>query len=590
MSHSSKATRIPWLSQSVLLLPLVLVLLFPFTAALSSPTTGTKTKASTPQYDYNAPGLSIGGADMAAYSKGHVASTKDYEPMALNLSDDAQSLLPSDFPIGTFYKNGPGGYRSEDGTPYLHPFDCNGKILALTLDADKQQAVYRYKHIETPKYQQDCATGTMSERGFFGTQRSGGWLGNIFQGMDPKNPANTAVLLTDDQQQLFALWEAGRPFAMDPLTLETKGEEFCGFLDTQTSFSAHPRYDPKAKTYTNFCTRRPAPGEETSTVTFQEVDSSTFQSNKNGLKLELPGIIMTHDMVLSENHIVFPWVEAKVNGPNALKAILGLLPPFALVETLPLDMVRYIVIPRDLLSEQVITVEDVFADDRIKIVEAPFHMAVHFTNAYETNDNNLVFEAACLVGKSHSYGVDEMASSGKPLWEAFDWDSSDPQQLEQFEIDLDTGKLVQMETIGNESIEFVVVPRYRFTRPHDFVFSLGVHKASFDGGKGAISPYGSIRKINLKTKEQDVFSFAPYEFVHDGDVVPKVGANLDQDEGAVYFVTVITNGEDLTSDLVILDGENIAAGPVTRIRLPEIVPANGLHGYFFEGENRFSFD
>lgn len=68
-------------------------------------------------------------------------------------------------------------------------------------------------------YIQDKQTGTMSARGLFGTRKSGGFLGNLFR-TDYKNVGNTNVVHCGDS--LYALWEGGKPYLLDPLTLKNK--------------------------------------------------------------------------------------------------------------------------------------------------------------------------------------------------------------------------------------------------------------------------------------------------------------------------------------------------------------------------------
>jgi hypothetical protein len=68
-------------------------------------------------------------------------------------------------------------------------------------------------------YIQDKKTGTMSARGLFGTRKSGGFWGNLFR-TDYKHVGNTNVVHCGDS--LYALWEGGKPYLLDPLTLKNK--------------------------------------------------------------------------------------------------------------------------------------------------------------------------------------------------------------------------------------------------------------------------------------------------------------------------------------------------------------------------------
>lgn len=55
-------------------------------------------------------------------------------------------------------------------------------------------------------------------RGSFGTNIEGGRLSNVMDVL-PKNPANIAVLWLAGR--LFALFEGGQPYELDPFTLQT---------------------------------------------------------------------------------------------------------------------------------------------------------------------------------------------------------------------------------------------------------------------------------------------------------------------------------------------------------------------------------
>lgn len=112
--------------------------------------------------------------------------------------------MPLDFPIGTYFRNGHGRFVADDGTTVIHPFDGDGLIAAITFDPVKGRLLFRNKFVETKAYIEDKKTRTMSQRGVFGTKRSGGFLGNIFRA-DFKNVANTNVVFSG--KTLYALWD-----------------------------------------------------------------------------------------------------------------------------------------------------------------------------------------------------------------------------------------------------------------------------------------------------------------------------------------------------------------------------------------------
>ena len=75
----------------------------------------------------------------------------------------------------------------------------------------------------------------------YGQQRPGGPLANAFR--TPANVANTSVQY--HAGKLLALYEGGRPWELDPDTLETLGEyDYDGALRSSSTYSAHPTWDP----------------------------------------------------------------------------------------------------------------------------------------------------------------------------------------------------------------------------------------------------------------------------------------------------------------------------------------------------------
>ena len=95
-------------------------------------------------------------------------------------------------------------------------------------------------------------------------------------------------------------------------------------------------------------------------------------------------------------------------------------------------------------------------------------------------------------------------------------------------------------------------------------------------------------KVDTDTpSNNEVYTFETHEFVGECVFVEKIGKDVTESsqEDAGYVVSIVSNGRDLTSDLVIFDVEgrgSLAKGPVSRIRLPTYIP-QGLHGCFVEG-------
>lgn len=137
---------------------------------------------------------------------------------------------------GTFYRCGPGKYEVH-GEAEHHLFDGDGMIAAWRFD--DAGVSFRNRFVRTAAFDAEQASGEFETLGF-GRALPGGLVNNL--GRPIKNAANTNVTLHDGR--LYALYEGGQPYEIDPLTLETRGQrDLDGLLGRDGFFSAHPKRD-----------------------------------------------------------------------------------------------------------------------------------------------------------------------------------------------------------------------------------------------------------------------------------------------------------------------------------------------------------
>jgi all-trans-8'-apo-beta-carotenal 15,15'-oxygenase len=160
------------------------------------------------------------------------------------LVEELEGALPEGL-RGTLYRNGSGKFES-GGQPLGHLFDGDALLSMFVLDG--QQVRFRSRYVRTSHHQAGLKGQGVPGR-LVGTNRRGGWLGNVLR--LPTNVANTHVVL--HHGELYALYEFGKPHRLDPDTLATLGEhDFDGRLRRMGAFSAHFKIDPATGELWNF--------------------------------------------------------------------------------------------------------------------------------------------------------------------------------------------------------------------------------------------------------------------------------------------------------------------------------------------------
>ncbi|GAB4212950.1 MAG: carotenoid oxygenase family protein [Synechococcales cyanobacterium] len=184
--------------------------------------------------------------------------------------------VPSDLQ-GSLYRNGPARFRR--GSQRVgHWFDGDGALLAVHLQPHGVSATYRF--VQTPQWQAE----ERQQRFLYGNYGR--------RGLRVKNAANTSVLALDDQ--VWALCEAGSPFALGATHLETLGavQRFAG------PYSAHPKRDPQTGDIFNFGV---AYGRQTHLHLYHHDPQGQIQRQQ---RLALPYPTLIHDCILAPPYLL----------------------------------------------------------------------------------------------------------------------------------------------------------------------------------------------------------------------------------------------------------------------------------------------
>jgi all-trans-8'-apo-beta-carotenal 15,15'-oxygenase len=326
--------------------------------------------------------------------------------------EEIEGEIPHDL-VGTLYRNGPGLFgRGQERTQ--HVLDADALVYSITFpsidDNDQRSFRFRSRFVETQAFKEERQVDRFLYRSTFGTgpaaffdkSPKNGLNGEPVQrsllsrmvGMggkiDIKNSANTQVISFGGK--LLALFEAGLPHALDPVTLETIGEDTMGgtlkpglpvkfgvgsFLENYApnflggdAHTAHPNICPKTGNLVGWHWAQQIPSENGMMVTMTEWSPEGFTPVASK-SYNLPGCeLAPHDMALTENYVILKVNALKM---NQVPFILGVKGPAASLQMDGRAPVTAWVFPRPTAKTQF----EPFP------VQVPPCFSIHFSHAYE---------------------------------------------------------------------------------------------------------------------------------------------------------------------------------------------------------------
>ena len=460
---------------------------------------------------------------------------KGYESLRTEQSywiDDIEGQIPLELE-GTLFRNGP-GQLDINGQSYGHPFDGDGMICAIAFKEGK--AHFANQFVKTPEFLAEQKAGKILYRGVFGTQKAGGWLNNIFD-LRNKNVANTNVIYQGGK--LLALWEAARPYSLDPKNLDTLGlETFDGKLTAGQVFTAHPRRDDQTGDLWGFGVQ---PGPK-STISIYQINDKGELSTESQVKVS--GFCFLHDFAYTSNYRIF--MQNPVSF-NPLPFVLGFSTAGECIELKPNAPSQFLLIDRQ---------------GNLQTLETDPCFVFHHCNAYE-QDDEIILDSVCYP----DYPKLEPNTDFRNI----DFDKVIAGQLYRFTINPKLGT-VKRELILERSCEFPVVHPRCVGQKHRYVYIGAI--ASESGN----APLQAIAKLDMQTGKQEFHSFAPRGFISEPIFVPR-DRNPDSAEDDGWVLTLVFDATHNRSDLIVLDAQNISDKPLATLHLKHHVPY-GLHGSF----------
>jgi carotenoid cleavage dioxygenase len=429
--------------------------------------------------------------------------------------------LPSDLE-GSFYRNGPGRFEL-GGERYHHWFDGDGFVQRWTIADGKVRHQGRF--VETRRYLDESSAGQFLYPAF------GTWVARRgFRDNDTLNAANTNLLPFNGR--VYALWEGGSPYEVDPDTLATLGVTTWRDDLRAMPFSAHPKLDPQGGLW-NFGA---LPGSGRIAVYQIGGDGQVLRT----ALVPVPRQAMVHDFVASSRHLIF------------------LVPPYDLKPGQDLSFaerhawagsgpdarpLRVVVVAKDTL-----TVRQVF--------ELPPRMVFHFGNAWEDGDCtrfDVVLHEGGVLAELGGLMAGERPARLQTRSEAV-----------QVCLDYAAGQARCSRLFG--ASEFPRVAPQAVASRHRKLVLLGA-------GESLLS---SVNLVDTDSGKVDGYQFGAGWQVEEHVLVPRRNARAETDG---YLVGVAQDLRKGVGVLTVFDAARVAAGPLALARLPYRTP-HCFHGNF----------
>ncbi len=436
---------------------------------------------------------------------------------------------------GTLYRNGPGRLE-RGGIQVGHWFDGDGAILAVNFTDDGATGVYRY--VQTAGYQAETARGTLIYGNYGMTARGPFWN----RWLKPvKNTGNTSVLALPDK--LLALWEGGKPHALDLQTLSTFGLDDLGRFSKGQAYSAHPKIDDQTGDIFNFgisVGKNPQVNVYRSDATGKIVQTGAFP---------LTNVPLIHDFVLAGQYLVFfiPPVEL-----NILPVMLGFSCYCDSLKWKPQLGTQIVVIDRETLSV-------------VSRSQAEPWFQWHFANGYVDEGGTLIIDMARYEDFQTNQSLKEVVTGVTQ--------TPAKSNLSRVQLNPQTGKVMGIETILDRNCDFPRVPPQNVGQNSRHTY-LSIYRPGTDISQEILNAIACFDHENGTLMETDLGeNLYPSEPIYVRDA-------HNHQQG--WILTVVYDGNTHCSQVWVFDSQGLDQEPICKLTLPEVIP-HSFHGTWKAG-------
>ncbi|MBI2992830.1 MAG: carotenoid oxygenase family protein [Gammaproteobacteria bacterium] len=436
---------------------------------------------------------------------------------------------------GSFYRCGP--------DPRFAPrlgddININGDGMVTLFRIKDGHVDFRSRYVRTEKFRLE----TMARKSLFGAYRNPYTDDPGVAGRD-RTTANTNAVF--HAGRLFALKEDGLPHELDPDTLETRGRhDYAGKMKSETA-TAHPKFDPQSGEMLSH-------GYEARGLASRDVALQVIARDGKLVREDFfiaPYCSMMHDWAVSAGHFIFPlWSttadEARMRqgGPHWV---------FEADRDLAIGIMR----------------RDADVKD-IRWYRLPPGGVGHILNAFDDGDRVCV---DLFISARNQFPFIQN-SDGAP----FDRERATP-RLTRWTFDLSKkNDRFEARTCFSDFMEMPATdPRYQLhAYRHGFTAIVDPSRPLNAAGTIGVG-WNTIAHVDLSTGRLERYYAGEKTTCGEPCFIPR---SPFAPEGDGYLLSVLIRGDvDSHSELIVLDAQHIADGPMATVRLPFRIRA-AVHG------------
>lgn len=422
---------------------------------------------------------------------------------------------------GTLFRNGP-AQLSYGETYATHWFDGDGMIQRIHIEDGA--ATHSGAFVQTPKRIAEQAAGRFRASGF-GTEGDATYP---IESSDDVNAANTSVVMAGGE--LLALWEAGSPWRMDPVSLESKGPKVWRDDLAGMPYLAHPKVEPDGRIWNL--------GAGGSRIAIYLSGSDGNLTEFGVADMGAPAYI--HDWAMTDTHLVIlvqPWIYTRN------------IPPFVDgLDWRPEEGLKILIVDKDDFSST-------------RWVQAPPRAFYHTGAAWSESDGTIKVDVAF-------YDTPVLGSGGATPEIRGEWSG------QKDELFISNVSLLVIPPSGDARIEATGLDG-EFPQVDPRRHGLPRRLTAFVGGATQAHPGATHLYVqDWQSGKTESFDFSKTRMVEEFLFVPKPGGHTERDS---WLIGPVLNTKSQAREIHVFDAANVGDGPVCIWQSDHVWPL-GFHG------------